>query len=465
MPVKRPNGVIQQSFFIHHIMQVSLQINARWIITVDADDSVLHHHALIIDGDKIIDILPQGEATKYSPLNLVEISNHAVVPGFINAHTHAAMSLLKGLADDLPLDEWLNEHIWPAETELADEHFVKDGTELAIAEMIRSGTTCFNDMYFFIDQTALVVSRAGIRANIGIPIIDFPTRWAKDLDEYISKGLAVRDQFNNNKLITFSFSPHAPYTVSDESFKTLQPIMDELGLSMHIHVHETQSEVDDAIEKQGIKPLARLNNLELLSPDLITVHMTALDDDDIKQLATHSVHVVHCPESNLKLASGFCPVLSLFEAGINVALGTDGSASNNDIDMLGEMRTAALLAKGISGKANSLSAHDVLRMATINGAKTLGLNDQIGSIEIGKQADVFAINLKQIETQPVYDVISTLVYSASRSQISDVWVAGKRLLDNHELTTLDESVLLEKAKQWHGKITPFHHPVNKTGVK
>ncbi|HIF18677.1 MAG: TRZ/ATZ family hydrolase [Cycloclasticus sp.] len=446
-------------------MQVSLQINARWIITVDADDSVLHHHSLIIDDDKIIDLLPQNEASKYSPLNLVELNDHAIVPGFVNAHTHAAMSLLKGLADDLPLDEWLNEHIWPAETELADEQFVKDGTELAIAEMIRSGTTCFNDMYFFIDQTALAVSRAGIRANIGIPVIDFPTRWAKTLDEYISKGLAVRDQFNHHRLISFSFSPHAPYTVSDESFKTLQPIMDELGLSMHIHVHETQREVDDAIEKHGKKPLTRLSNLDLLSPDLITVHMTALDEDDIEKLAANSVHVVHCPESNLKLASGFCTVPRLLEAGVNVALGTDGSASNNDIDMLGEMRTAALLAKGVTKNAAALSAHDVLRMATINGAKALGLDEQIGSVTIGKQADVFAINLNHIETQPVYDVISTLVYSASRSQISDVWVAGKQLLNNHELTTMDESALLEKAKQWYGKIAPFHHPANKRGVK
>lgn len=446
-------------------MHVSLQINARWVITVDAADRVLHHHALIIDGDKIIDILPQDEAGKYSPLSLIELNEHAIAPGFVNTHTHAAMSLLKGLADDLPLEEWLNEHIWPAESELADAGFVKDGSELAIAEMIRSGTTCFNDMYFFIDQTAQAVSRAGIRANIGIPIIDFPTRWAKTLDEYISKGLTVRDQFLDNKLITFSFSPHAPYTVSDESFKKIQPLMDELDMSMHIHLHETQAEVDEGVNNDGIKPITRLDHLGLLNPELIAVHMTALDNNDIQQLADNNVQLVHCPESNLKLASGFCPVSRLLEAGVNVALGTDGSASNNDIDMLSEMRTAAFLAKGLTGEASALSAHDVLRMATINGAKAIGLEKKIGSIEIGKQADLFAINLNHIETQPIYDVISTLVYSASRSQISDVWVAGKRLLNNHQLTTMDEATLLDKAKQWQGKISPFHHPANKTCVK
>jgi len=442
-------------------MQTTLQINAAWIITVDADNSVLEDHAVIIQDDTIIDILPQHKASKYSPEQIIELNDHALAPGFVNAHTHAAMSLLKGLADDLPLDEWLNEHIWPAEAELADETFVKDGSELAIAEMIRGGTTCFNDMYFFIDQTAAAAEQAGIRANIGIPVIDFPTRWAKDLNEYISKGLAVRERFNGNALINFSFAPHAPYTVCDDSLKTIQPLMDELALSMHIHLHETQSEVDQSIKDHDISPLQRLKNLNLLSPDLMAVHMTALSDADIQTLADYHVHIVHCPESNLKLASGFCPVTQLLDAGINVALGTDGSASNNDIDMLGEMKTAALLAKGVTQKASALPAHQALRMATINGAKALGLDDKIGSIEMGKQADLFAIDLNHIETQPIYDVISTIVYSADSSQISDVWVAGKALMQNHALTTIDEAALLEKTKQWQGKISPFHHRSNK----
>lgn len=446
-------------------MSASLQINARWIITVDANDKVLHHHAMIILDDKIIDILPQDEALKYDAAEVITLDDHALAPGFINAHTHAAMSLLKGLADDLALDEWLSEHIWPAESALVDQKFVRAGSELAIAEMIKGGTTCFNDMYFFIDETASAASRAGIRVNIGIPIIDFPTRWAKDLDEYISKGLLVKDQFRHDALVNFSFSPHAPYTVSDESFQRIQPLMNELGLSMHIHAHETASEVTDSFEVYGKSPLNRLNDLTLLGPNLMMVHMTALNGEDIQLLAKNAVHVIHCPESNLKLASGFCPVSDLLDAGINVALGTDGSASNNDIDMLGEMRSAALLAKGVSGKADCLSAHEALRMATINGAKALGLSEAIGSLEIGKQADLFAINLNCIETQPIYDVISSLVYSANRSQISDVWVDGKRLMHDHVLTTIDELSVLERTKQWHQKIAPFHHFVSKSGVK
>jgi len=442
-------------------MQITLQINARWIITVDSDNSVLENHALIIQHDKIIDILPQQEADKYQAERCIELNDHALLPGFINAHTHAAMSLLKGLADDLPLEEWLNEHIWPAEAALANSQFVHDGSALAIAEMIRGGTTCFNDMYFFIDQTAAVAAQSGIRANIGIPVIDFPTRWAKNLDEYISKGLAVRDQFSAESLLSFSFAPHAPYTVSDHSLKRIQPLMDELGLSMHIHAHETADEVKQSLATHGQTPISRLNQLGLLGPDFISVHMTELNDEDIQLLVEHGVHVVHCPESNLKLASGFCPVIKLLKAGINVAIGTDGSASNNDIDMLGEIRSAALLAKGMSKQADALPAHQALRMATINGAKALGLEDTIGSLEIGKQADLFAINLNSIETQPVYDVVSTLIYSANRSQITDLWVAGKQLMENQRLTTLDETALLACVAQWQGKINPFHHPAKK----
>ncbi|OUR81874.1 N-ethylammeline chlorohydrolase [Cycloclasticus sp. 46_120_T64] len=442
-------------------MPNTLQINARWIITVDADNNVLENHALIIQHDTIIDILPQQEAAKHQVDRCIELNDHALLPGFINAHSHAAMSLLKGLADDLPLEEWLNEHIWPAEAALANAEFVHDGSALAIAEMIRGGTTCFNDMYFFIDQTAAVAARSGIRANIGIPVIDFPTRWAKNLDEYISKGLAVRDQFSHQSRLSFSFAPHAPYTVSDHSLKRIQPLMDELGLSMHIHTHETADEVKQSIADHGQTPISRLNKLGLLGPNFISVHMTELNDEDIQLLVEHGVHVVHCPESNLKLASGFCPVMKLLNAGVNVALGTDGSASNNDIDMLGELRSAALLAKGTAQQADALPAQQALRMATINGAKALGLEDKIGSLEIGKQADLFAINLNSIETQPVYDVVSTLIYSANRSQITDLWVAGQQLMDSQQLTTLDEADLLATATQWQGKIQPFHHPAKK----
>ena len=443
-------------------MQVSKQINARWIIPVDETNTVLENHALIIQDDLIVDILPlQAANKKYTATELIELNDHVIVPGFINAHTHSAMSLLKGLADDLPLDEWLNQHIWPAESAIADQLFVKEGTELAVAEMIKSGTTCFNDMYFFPDQTAKLAQHVGIRACIGLPVIDFPTRWAKNLDEYISKGLDVYDSLKNEPLISFTFAPHAPYTVSDTSLKKVQSIMHELELSMHIHLHETKEEVQNSIKERGISPLTRLHELDLLGPELIAVHMTSLNDDDIELLAEFAVNVIHCPESNLKLASGFCPTKKLLAAGVNVAIGTDGSASNNDIDMLGEMRTAALLAKGVSGEASALPAHQALQMATLNGAKALGLSDKIGSLTVGKQADITAIDLNQLETQPIYDVISTLIYSANRSQVSDVWVAGKALLKNHTLTNLDEAALILKAQQWQEKIKQYHHCPNK----
>ncbi|ORU90639.1 MAG: N-ethylammeline chlorohydrolase [Cycloclasticus sp. symbiont of Poecilosclerida sp. M] len=438
-------------------MQVSQQINARWIIPIDDANSVYEHQALIIQHDKIIDIVPQKNLSAYQPKEVVELNDHALIPGLINAHTHAAMSLLKGLADDLPLDEWLNNHIWPAETALADEDFVRDGSELAIAEMIKGGTTCFNDMYFFPNQTIAQVLKSGIRANIGAPVIDFPTRWAKDLDEYVSKGVAIYDETRDDALITISFAPHAPYTVSDESFKVIQPIINELGLTTHIHLHETAKEVEESIEQDKESPIFRLKRLGLLGPDLMAVHMIGLSTDEIKLVADFGVHVIHCPRSNLKLASGICPVDALTKAGVNVALGTDGSASNNDLDMLSELRTACLIAKGESTNANTLPAIEALKIATINGAKALGLDKQIGSLEAGKQADITAINLNSLETQPVYDAVASVAHSASRSQVSDVWVAGKRLLDNYKLTTIDEPEVLEKAAKWQEKIKQFHH--------
>lgn len=438
-------------------MLVDTLINARWIIPIVPENCVLENHALVINEGKIIDLLPQQDAGKYQAYDVIERGDHVLLPGLINAHTHAAMSLFKGLADDLPLREWLEEHIWPAEAECGDAEFVYDGSELAIAEMIRGGISCFNDMYFFPNETAAAAQKIGMRANIGLPIIDFPTRWAKDIDEYISKGIEVHDAFKSEPLISFSFSPHAPYTVSDGAFKKCQPIMDELGLNLHIHIHETAHEVEESVEKHGIRPLARLQKLGLLGPNFIAVHMTELNDAEIEMLATHGVHIVHCPESNLKLASGFCPVDKLLKAGINVALGTDGSASNNDLDMIGEMRTAALLAKGVAGRADALPAHVALEMATINGAKAIGLEDKIGSLEIGKLADITAINLAQLETQPIYDVISTVVYSASRSQVTDVWVNGTPLLKEGELTSVDCGELLIKANKWQEKLNRFHH--------
>ena len=433
--------------------QVDSIIHARWIIPVEPDKKVFENHSLVIHQGKIHDILStQRCSNKYHSLTIHKLESHALIPGLINTHTHAAMSLMRGMADDLPLMEWLSEHIWPAEGKCINYQFVKEGTDLAIAEMIRGGTTTFNDMYFFPDAAAKSAEEAGIRASLGLIMIDFPSAWAKDSDDYLHKGLQLHEQYRHHPLITTAFAPHAPYTVSDGPLEKIKIYAEKLDIPIHIHLHETQDEVNDALSNTGMRPIARLEKLGLLSPLLVTVHMTQLEDDEIKMLKHHGVHVVHCPESNLKLASGFCPVGKLSKSKINVAIGTDGAASNNDLDMLSEMRTTALLAKAVAGDATIIPAHTALKMATLNGAKALGLDSVTGSLIKGKAADITAIDLDRIETQPVFHPISQIIYSASRNQITDVWVQGKHLLNNRQLTTLDEVYIKQKAAEWGDKI-------------
>jgi len=428
-------------------------LHARWVIPVNSQKSYLDHHSIAIHDDNIIDILPTDKVHDvYQAESELEYLKHALMPGMINAHTHAAMNLFRGLSDDLALMDWLENHIWPAETKWVNEDFVHTGSELAIAEMIRSGTTCFNDMYFFPDVTARVASKAGIRATVGLIVLDFPTVWAGDADEYIDKGLSLRDAYREDELIKTAFAPHAPYTVSDAPLNKLRILADELEIPVHIHLHETKSEVDESVEKFGMRPIQRLDELGVISPSLVAVHMTQLTDGEIKRLAEVGSHVVHCPQSNLKLASGFCPVKALIDNGVNVALGTDGSASNNNLDMFSEMQTAALLAKGVAQDATAVTAHQALEMATINGAKAMGLDEKTGSLEKGKSADIIAVDFDMIETVPVYDPISHLVYSCSRDQITDVWVAGKHLMNNRVLTTMDIDQIKSDALDWQDKI-------------
>jgi 5-methylthioadenosine/S-adenosylhomocysteine deaminase len=420
-------------------------LHARWIIPVDNKQRYLEQHCIAIDEEKIIDILPSADAkTLYSARVNRDYHQHALIPGLINSHTHAAMSLFRGLADDLNLMDWLQNHIWPAEAEHVNEAFVRTGTELAIAEMIRSGTTCFNDMYFFPDITARVAADVGMRASVGLILIDFATVWANNSEEYIAKGLAVFDHYKEHELIKTAFAPHAPYTVSDEPLKHIGILANELELNVHMHVHETAFEVSEAEKNNQQRPLARLNELGLLTPALQAVHMTQLRDDEIQLLASAGSHVIHCPESNMKLASGICPVRQLLEAGVNVALGTDSCSSNNDLDMFGEMRSAALLAKITNMDATAVTAEQVLKMATINGATALGISDITGSLEVGKFADIVAVNFDTIETIPVYDPVSHLVYCSSRDHVSDVWIAGKQLLTDRILNTIDENKLKQE---------------------
>ena len=428
-------------------------LHARWVIPVEGKKTCLEQHSIAIHEERILDILPTDEAKRrYSAQTENKYSQHALIPGLINAHTHAAMSLFRGLADDRALMDWLENHIWPAETKWVNEEFVQLGTELATAEMLRGGTTCFNDMYFFPDVAARVASKAGIRATVGLIVLDFPTVWARDANEYIDKGLEVHDVYRNDELINTAFAPHSPYTVSNEPLEKIRMLADELDRPIHMHVHETAHEVNESVKNTGMRPLKRLSDLGLVSPYLMAVHMTQLEAEEIEQLASSGCHVVHCPESNLKLASGFCPLGKLLDAGVNVALGTDGAASNNDLDMFSEMRTAALLAKGVSEDATVVPAHQVLEMATLNGAKALGLDKKTGSLAAGKFADIVAVNFDTIETTPVYDPVSHLVYCCNREQVSDVWIAGKHVMKERILTTLDTDQIKQAAADISEKI-------------
>jgi len=433
--------------------QVDTLINGRWVIPVEPDDSVLPRYSVAVRDGRIAAVLPTDRAAQtFRAEQVIELDRHAVIPGLVNSHTHAAMSLMRGLADDLPLMRWLTEHIWPAEQTHVGADFVHAGTALAVAEMLLGGTTCFSDMYFFPEAAARVARSAGIRAVVGMIMIDFPSAYAQGPEEYLDKGLALHDSLKHDPLVATAFAPHAPYTVSGPFLERVRTYADELDLPVHIHLHETAQEVRDSVEQTGRRPLARLDHMGLLSPNLIAVHMTQLEDDEIERFAAAGGNIVHCPESNLKLASGFCRAQDLLDAGINLALGTDGAASNNDLDMFGEMRTAALLAKGVAGDAAALPAYTALRMATLNGARALGLADVTGSLTPGKYADLVAVDLAGAGSQPLYNPISQLVYAAGRSQVSDVWVAGRQVVRQHALTTLNSDEVLNAAAEWHDKI-------------
>lgn len=434
-------------------MHVKTLIEAQWVIPVEPQDTILENHSIAIDDGRIVNILPTEKAhQKYTADEVIELPGQALIPGLINSHTHSPMSLFRGLADDLPLMTWLTEHIWPAEQKWVHEEFIADGTRLAVAEMLRSGTTCFNDMYFFPDVTGRVAAQAGIRAIIGLIVIDFPSAWADDTDDYFDKALQTHDHFKAHPLIATAFAPHAPYSVSDAPLSRIEKLAVELDLPIHIHVHETADEINQGFDSHGKRPIQRLDELGLLSPNLMAVHMTQLETDEIERIKNTGVHVVHCPQSNMKLASGFCPVQTLLEKGINVALGTDGAASNNDLDMLAEMQSAAMLAKAVSGNAAALPATQALQMATINGAKALGIDQETGSLSKGKSADICAIDLSTLETQPIYNPVSQIVYACGREQVSNVWVAGEHLLKDRVLTSMDMQEILEKAQQWRDKI-------------
>jgi 5-methylthioadenosine/S-adenosylhomocysteine deaminase len=424
-----------------------------WVVPVEPAGA-LADHALAIHQGVILGVLPATEArARYSAQEILSLPNHVLIPGLVNLHTHAAMSLLRGFADDLPLKDWLQSHIWPAERANISSRFVKDGSLLACAEMLKGGITCFNDMYFFPQATAEAVLENGMRANIGMIVMDLPTPYASDGADYLAKGLACRDRLRGEPSLSFSFAPHAPYTVGDENFRHIATLAEQIGAPIHCHLHETSDEIEKSEGRYGMRPLERLARLGLLGPDFIGFHAVHLTAFEIDTLAHYGCHIAHCPASNLKLASGLPRVSQLLDAGVNVGIGTDGAASNNRLDLFAEMRLAALLAKGISGKATVLPAFDVIKAATLCGAIALGLDEKIGSLKPGKRADMVAVDLSGPETQPVFDPVSHLVYVASRENVSHVWVDGQLKVDNGKLTAFDISDLKARASYWSAKLS------------
>lgn len=435
------------------ITAADIRINARWLIPIEPADVVLEHQAVLVQGDRIAAIVSQDEAdARFRAKEVIDLPSHVVLPGLINMHGHAAMSLFRGLADDLPLMTWLNDHIWPAEGTFVSEAFIADGTQLAMAEMLRTGTTTFSDMYFFPEIVAQLAHDAGMRAQICFPLLDFPTPWGSGPDEYLSKGEAFIKQWQDNAFIMPAIGPHAPYTVSDEPLRKAVALSEATGALIQIHLHETAFEVADAMEKSGKRPTARLAELKVLGTNTQCVHMTQIDESDIALLQATGAHVIHCPESNLKLASGLSPVQTFRKAGVNVAIGTDGAASNNDLDLFGELNTAAMLAKVVADDASALSAHEALAMATIQGARALGRDHELGSLAAGKLADIIAVDLGDPFLQPVYDPASHLVYSNHGRQVSHSWINGVPQVQEGKLTRIDVPDLMLRVQGWADRI-------------
>lgn len=433
---------------------IDLLIEPRWLIPVEPHGVVLEEYAVAVSAGNIVGVLPAREAReRYRPAQRLALPQQVLIPGLVNLHTHAAMALLRGIADDLPLMDWLKGHIWPAETRHVSAAFVRDGTLLACAEMLRGGITCFNDMYFFPEAAAEAAQSLGMRAVLGMVIIEFPTPYATDADDYISKGLAARDRLRSEPLVSFCMAPHAPYTVANKTFERIATLAAQLDLPVHIHVHETRGEIEQSLAQHGMRPIERLRRLGLLGPSLIAVHAVHLEEHEIELLAENNCAVAHCPTSNMKLASGAAPVVRCSAQGVRIGLGTDGAASNNRLDMLQEMRHAGLLAKVGSGDAAVLKAHELLRMATLNGAAALGMEGKIGSVQAGKAADLCAIRLDTLETSPCFDPASHIVYAAGREHVSHVWVNGVLQVENGLLRQCDTGRLLDTANLWQNKLT------------
>ena len=441
-------------------VNVDLIIETRWLCPIVPANTLLENHAVVIQAGKIIAICPISESALYLASETIILDKHVLIPGLINLHTHAAMSLMRGLADDVSLMPWLEQHIWPAEQAVVSQGFVRDGTLLACAEMLSGGITTFNDMYFYPLAAAKAALQIGMRANLGLLVIEFATNYASNAEDYIDKGTDAKDKLRDESLISFSFAPHAPYTIADATFSQINTLSAQLDIGIHTHLHETQAEITQSEQTYGMRPIARLENLGLLNSTVTLAHCVHLNTAEIKLLALQGCSIAHCPSSNLKLASGIAPIAEYAKQGINIGLGTDGAASNNRLDMFTEMRLASLLAKGQSGDATAISAHQALEMATINGAKALNLSDKIGSIEIGKLADLTAVRFSDITMQPCFDVMSHLIYVASREQVTHVWVNGdlkfhRPAHTNGLFSHVEPQELSDIVTNWQTKLSEF----------
>lgn len=429
-------------------------INCKYLVTLNSDLDIFKNYSLIIKDDKILDILPQLKAKeKYQNVTrTINFNKHAVMPGLINAHTHLPATFMRGYADDLPLETWLKKKMWPVENKIMCSEFIYESSIYSICEMLLNGITCFNDMFFFSEDIAKAANDSKVRANIGTHIFDYPTPWVIGSDQYIKQGLDVYQQYKNHELISASLNPHAPYSVSDETFIKVRDAAEKYNMKICCHLHETKKEVRKSLKQYGMRPVERLNKLGILNSNFQAVHMTQWKDEEIELFKNKNIKVIHCPESNLKLASGICPTQKLLRHGITVGIGTDGAASNNDLDILLEMRTASLIAKIHNQDPTTMPALEVLNMATLNNAEVMGLEDKIGSLEINKQADFIAIDMDNLNTQPLFDLTSQLIYSTNSYQVTDVFVAGIQLVKDRDICLFSKDYLIGLANKWKEKI-------------
>lgn len=439
-------------------MNPSLIIAAQWIATQNPVGQVLENHGIAIGSNgRILSVAPLDQLQQEFPETLIEHRpNHLLTPGLINLHSHVPMTLLRGVGDDLPMRQWLEERIWPLEAKLVSPEFCYDGALLAGVEMLLNGVTCFSDSYFHVDAIAAATLDLGMKAHLSTGIVEFPTPYAQSAADYIRRGLTIRDQFRGEQNLSFAFGPHAPYSVSDETFKQVITLSMELGLGVQTHLHETADEVAESIKRYGMRPIARMKALGLLDCPLIAAHCVHLNSTDIEMLATHEVHVAHCPTSNLKLASGIAPIPAVIAAGINFGFGTDGSASNNRLDLLREGNLGSLLAKGTSGKADLLDATMTLAGLTINAARAIGRDSQIGSIAVGKSADLVTWDLSGFEHQPVFDPIAQLLFTGAGVSAADVFVNGQSVVHKRQLVGSAQQRLLStvtaRLPMWHNRV-------------